>query len=249
MAEDCDVRIIYACESGSRSWGFSSSDSDYDVRFVYAHQPRWYLALNSAVAKDTIDYIEADLDIAGWDLKKALYLYYKSNPGFMEWLNSPFVYIEKYHMAEQLRAWMTTNGFWNTKSAQYHYFHMARNNWKKYLQNGHRVLVKKYLYVVRPMLAVLWIQEKGTPIPVDFETLFKTMVPAATPLYEEIATLLQDKREGKELSYGNHRPAIDKFINKLISWFDKEGFEGTQRKRKLDLLNLLFIETLEEVWI
>lgn len=35
IEEDYDVKVLYACESGSRAWDFPSKDSDYDVRFIY----------------------------------------------------------------------------------------------------------------------------------------------------------------------------------------------------------------------
>jgi hypothetical protein len=58
------VRILYACESGSRAWGFPSVDSDYDVRFIYAHPAEWYVTLESR--RDVIERpLEGDLDISG----------------------------------------------------------------------------------------------------------------------------------------------------------------------------------------
>ena len=65
------VRVLFACESGSRAWGFASPDSDYDVRFIYGRPRDWYLTI--ALGRDVIETpIDDEMDISGWDLRKAL---------------------------------------------------------------------------------------------------------------------------------------------------------------------------------
>ena len=97
--------VLYACESGSRAWGFASTDSDYDVRFLYLRRPSWYLSIDLEARRDVIERpIDDELDVSGWDLRKALKLFLKSNPPLLEWLGSPIVYREEFPTAERLRA-------------------------------------------------------------------------------------------------------------------------------------------------
>lgn len=78
-----DVTILFACESGSRAWGFESADSDYDVRFIYLRRTEWYLTIQNK--RDVIEKpVDDELDISGWDLPKALHLLRKSNPPLLE---------------------------------------------------------------------------------------------------------------------------------------------------------------------
>ena len=91
IEEEHDVRIVFACESGSRGWGFSSPDSDYDVRFIYAHDLDWYLTVFPG--RDVIELpIDDVYDVSGWDLRKALGLLRNGNATLVEWLSSPVVY-------------------------------------------------------------------------------------------------------------------------------------------------------------
>src|ERR687898_2728887 len=82
--------ILLAVESGSRAWGFESADSDYDVRFIYVRRPEDYLSIDLESQRDVIERpIVDDIDLNGWDIRKALQLFQKSNPPLLEWLQSP----------------------------------------------------------------------------------------------------------------------------------------------------------------
>ena len=69
IEKEYDVTILYAVESGSRAWGFESTDSDYDVRFIYAHKKNWYL--NILPKREVIEYpITDEFDYSGWICEK-----------------------------------------------------------------------------------------------------------------------------------------------------------------------------------
>ena len=85
-----NVKNLFACESGSRAWGFASPDSDYDVRFIYTKPLDWYLSVSEK--KDTIDIMDGDFDAVGWELKKHLKLMMKSNIPALDHLFSPIIY-------------------------------------------------------------------------------------------------------------------------------------------------------------
>src|SRR5262245_54567602 len=162
-----DVRVLFACESGSRGWGFASPDSDYDVRFVYVNQLPWYLTVEPG--RDVIEQpISGELDINGWDLRKTLQLLRESNPTLLEWLRSPIVYQQETAWAERLRA-LAEDGF-SPVRGYHHYVSMAKKNLREHLY-GEVVRYKKYLYVLRPLLAARWIREgRGVP-PMRFAEL------------------------------------------------------------------------------
>jgi len=241
IERDEQVRILYACESGSRAWGFESHDSDYDVRFIYLRRTEWYLTIQHK--PDVIERpVDDGLDISGWDLPKALELFRKSNPPLLEWLQSPIVYREVGSAAERMRRLMAS--YYSPISCMYHYLHMAQGNYREYLQ-GEEVRIKKYCYVLRPVLACLWIERGLGVVPTEFEVLVNRLVPGG-PLRGAIDALLRGKRQGIELDRGPRIPEISDFLNKEIVRLSA-AHTSPSMTRNSEALDALFVQTLIEV--
>lgn len=213
VEEQHDVRILFAVESGSRAWGFASPDSDYDIRFVYSKRPHLYLSIGIEDQRDVIEYpIGSDgLDISGWDLRKALRLFRKSNPSIIEWLQSPALYWEHGLLRTELKQRLPV--VYSPFVGWCHYRSMARNNLRNYLQSD-QVRLKKYLYVLRGLLAARWVERTWTPPPMVVDELVDAEADwgARQIPISAICALLHRKRQAGELGLGERIPELDQFI-------------------------------------
>ena len=240
-----DVKVLYAVESGSRAWGFASADSDYDVRLVYVHRPAWYLSIDLEEKRDVIErQLPGDIDLSGWDLRKALRLFAKSNPPLVEWLDSSVIYHESGGLADRLRELLRP--FYSPAAALHHYLRMAQNNWHAYCR-GDRVRLKKYLYVLRPLLSARWIEQDRGPVPMLFRRLFVTIADRPE-LLAEIEALLVRKMAGGELGEGSRIGPIHGFAAAELERLPAVAAGLTKTSPGVAPLDELFRETLNDVW-
>ena len=239
-----EIRILFAVESGSRAWGFASTDSDWDVRYVYIHKLDWYLRIDES--KDSHEEILAnDIDLAGWELKKALKLFRKSNPPLLEWLRSPMLYLEQFSTAEKLR--QLSEIYFNPKSCMHHYLSMAKNNYREFLQRD-SVKTKKYFYVLRPILACDWIRNTNEIPPMEFQRLVDSQITDGKVKFE-IEELLSRKIAGEELKEEPKIEILNEFLGQKIRFYE-DLVNKIEPKEKVPtaLLDKLFKETIFEVW-
>ena len=214
IVRDHDVRILFAIESGSRAWGFPSPDSDYDVRFVYVHRPDWYLSIDAR--RDVIELpIEGDLDINGWDLKKALQLLIKPNPVLLEWLRSPIVY--RAEKAAMTRLVALAEATAHLRPSLHHYLHLGESQYRRFIAGKQAVALKKYFYSLRPVLALRWLRKfPDTPVPMALPQLR-----AGLDLADDVSAFLDDllarKAKTRELGDGPRVAALDALIEEEIA--------------------------------
>ncbi len=231
-----DVRILYACESGSRAWGFASPDSDYDVRFVYVHKTDYYLSIDDL--RDVIEVPINDLlDINGWELRKALRLFRKSNAPLYEWLQSPIVYAEHPTFVSEMKALMPT--YFSPRAEMHHYLSMAKGVFESEL-SGEMVKLKRYFYALRPILAAKWIADMRSVPPMEFKSLRVLMPERISTLVDE---LLLIKVKVDESFMTEKESEINAFIGECILYCEARVPQDRTRDNNVEL-NKLFKRSL-----
>ena len=167
----------------------------------------------------------------------------KSNPVLFEWLVSPVVYYKDdyfFNVMTQL-----TKEYFSPISSVYHYLHMASGNYREYLQEE-QVKMKKYFYVLRPLLSCMWIESAKEPPPIEFEKLLSQIT--ETELLNSINELLAKKKSGIEMGLEPRIDLINNFIEKKLLYF-KDSVKNFDPKKKSGqaLLEQGFIGILENI--
>jgi len=202
------VKILYACETGSRAWGFPSPDSDYDVRFIYVHERDWYLSLSQR--KDTIEHMEGELDITGWDLRKSLVLLKKSNAPLIERFQSPITYYADEVFRKEFKELIVQ--YYSPTGVFYHHYSLAQKFWEE-LKDQEKVKLKSYFYLIRSLLSCHWIIKDKSVLPMHIEGLMRLINDERK---NEMRELVRLKAEADEKYFHKRDESLNEWIKELF---------------------------------
>lgn len=190
--------------------------------------------------RDVIELpIDDELDVCGWEWRKALGLLKGANPTLIEWLDSPVVYQQDDVTVSALKAMIPQ--WFSPLRARWHYYSMARKTFAAICRR--RGAVEKYFYVLRPLLAVRWVEAgKGVP-PMRFAELLAGSDPDAA-LRQEVDELLARKQRAGEAEYGPRRPLLHAFIHAELARGEIPPTLPDSREGDVKALDKLLYETV-----
>ena len=239
VERDFDVKVLLAVESGSRAWGFESRNSDWDVRFIYVHKPEWYFSVEEK--RDVIEHVYPDdVDLAGWELRKALSLLCKNNPSVLEWLASPKVYYADEEFVQRIKE--IADKHFNPIRSMYHYNHVYNKHNERYLQKEGYPM-KRFLYYLRGILACKWIENNQTLPPIPFEELVSATVDEVD-MRAMIDELVRLKKRGTEHDMQAVPNELVDYARNLANYYNErvETFRPEMEKTSSEALDTLLFD-------
>ena len=231
-----NIKILYACETGSRAWGFPSPDSDFDIRFMYMHERDWYLSLS--VRKDTVEIMDGDLDITGWDLKKSLTLLKKSNAPLIERFNSPIEYFSVPGFRDEFKDLIAS--YYSPIEVFFHHHSLAKKFWEE-LKDKEELKLKSYFYLIRSLLSCNWIIKDTAVLPMHIEGLMKYV---EEEYKERLRTLIALKATVGEKYLHKKDAKLNEWILNLFEYIEAGKEKLAVNNTDMGLLNDFFLKML-----
>ncbi|ASS96459.1 DNA polymerase beta superfamily protein [Peribacillus simplex] len=188
-----DMTILMAAVTGSHSFGLSSVQSDYDVRFIYVHNDkRSYLSLSQPV--EVIHLKEGLFDMEGWDLFKSSRLTLKSNPALFELYQSPIKLITHPDYYRKMNGLIAD--CYSKKALGHHYYRMMSDNLKQLSKprDSERKELKIWVQVYRSYLILEYIIQRGSLPPLSVWELLDLV-----PIDQELKTRMTRIFKAKQM--------------------------------------------------
>ncbi len=218
IEKEKEIKILLACETGSRAWGFPSPDSDFDIRIIYVHKKDWYLSLSEK--KDSIELMfeNNDIDITGWDLRKSLRLLQKSNPPLLERIQSPILYKSDNAFLAEINE--LANSQYSRIATIHHYLSMAKK-FTEELKEKEDYKLKKFFYALRSATACKWILEREEMPPIEFQKMIDGLN-IESNLLKRIGELIELKATINESYLHKGENELTSFIENCINSADEQ---------------------------
>ncbi len=242
LEKEKQIKILLACETGSRAWGFPSPDSDYDIRILYVHRKDWYLSLSEK--KDSMDrmYENNDIDITGWDLRKSLQLLHKSNASLLERIQSPILYKVDTTFLDELKTLAASQ--YSRIATMHHYLSMA----KKFMETLHEnesYKLKKFFYALRAAVACKWILEKEEMPPIEFLKMLEGL--SINPdIFRRIQELITLKSTISESYLHTGEASLFTFMQDCIAKADSQRTTLPSSKGNMAQIDAFFLKVLSQ---
>lgn len=214
IEKEYNVKVLALRDYGSRAWNLDSETSDMDAGMLFRQPAKCYFTLSNY--RQNIDrkfFVDGEeFELIGWNVKRFGELLNKSNPSMIEWLNSDIHYYhdtvfigarvkvgeDTKNLLEDLKDHANQN--FKPISLFYHYRSMAKDNYKKYIENQNDLSVKRHLYILRGLTYARYVEKTHRMPPLDYVEFYENelnqLETVPSWVKEYIGSFIEKKKNG-----------------------------------------------------
>ena len=237
IEKEKNIKIIFAVEVGSRAWELNTSESDYDVCFVFYRNLENYISVNRADEQINFGFDKnfqpkkkdgVFIEMTGYDIFKYFNLLSTCNITTVNWINSNIIY---YGDTSELKAYVDNNI--NKSKLFVEYYCMAKGCYKAYTK-GKEINFKKYLHVIRLILDAEYVLEyKKLPNTSMIKNLQELEKNIPSEVLAKIKELIELKKTGHGKEIVKEIPILDKYYKETFERYKSLEYEKKIKDKKI----------------